>query len=135
VAIEVSLEKHLQELEQEWKQCLTGNRSLVEDKDENENIRMEDTASEEYSAAEEKETEDIDGNEEEVYVDDLGHVIGKEAVENSVMSRIHEKGKTIIGIIGMYEAVGSYDEEPDVSDDELTDMSNDEEPDVNDCSA
>jgi hypothetical protein len=47
----------------------------------------------------------------------LRQVIGQDAVENSLEALMHERGKAIRETIDMFEAAGSYDEEPYVSSD------------------
>ena len=56
----------------------------------------------------------MDADDNEVYVDEAGQVIGQDAVESSLEALMHERGKAIRETIDMFEA---YDEEPYVSSD------------------
>ena len=59
----------------------------------------------------------MDADDNEVYVDEAGQVIGQDAVESSLEALMHERGKAIRETIDMFEATGSYDEEPYISSD------------------
>ena len=69
------------------------------------------------STGDEMEIGYVDADADEVYVDKAGQVIGQDAVESSLEALMHERDKVIRDMIAMFEAAGSYDEEPYVSGD------------------
>jgi len=123
--IDVHLEDRLKELELEWEARLTGEGADLEGDEEgisqSEGEQMEghdgESEHEGESMGEEMEIGYVDADDNEVYVDKTGQVIGQDAVETSLEALMHERGKTIRETIAMFEAAGSYDEEPYVSSD------------------
>ena len=122
--IDVHLEDRLKKLELEWELRLTGEGTdLKDDEDgisESEEMAGHDGKSEhegESTGEDEIEVGYVDADADEVYVDKAGQVIGQDAVETCLEELMQERGKAIRETIAMFEAAGSYDEEPYVSSD------------------
>ena len=131
--IDLNLEDRLKELELGWEARLMGEKGELEgDEDgisQSEGEKMAggsgESEHEEESTDKEMEIGDVDADDNEVYVDKAGQVIGQDAVESSLEALMHERGKAIREMIDMFEAAGSYDEEPYVSSDTGSDEGED----------
>ena len=124
-AIDVHLEDRLKELEMEWEARLMGEGADLEGDEEeisqSESEKMaghnDESEHDGESIGDEMEIGYVDADADEVYVDKAGQVIGQDEVESSLEALMHERGKAIRDTIAMFEAAGSYDEEPYVSSD------------------